>query len=151
MISHTEYDDIDAGERYQPALDLSGDGVSSSDGVDDNFSNSYWGLISEDGAGPLDGDQPRETQAAYKDGSLDPYRRHLEDGPSNPTQADKANTCGSHYRQGLKEGELRLVKILPGSTNGLIRCSSEFVPVPSNKGYNQSLALSQNVEVLHVS
>lgn len=42
--------------------------TASSDGADDNTSNCFRDISSINLAGPLDGDQPHETPAAYRDG-----------------------------------------------------------------------------------
>lgn len=62
-------------------------------------------------AGPLDGDQPHETQTAYGHGFLKSFRRHSEDDPLNASPLVEADTRASHHHRKLEECALRLVKI----------------------------------------
>ncbi|KAM0705325.1 hypothetical protein Q7P35_008115 [Cladosporium inversicolor] len=77
-------------------------------------------------------DDAYETQTADRGGSFDGYPKG---GPLDASPGAGLITVNPQYREKLKEDELRLMKVLLGSEDELVRCETQIVPMSSSKEY----------------
>lgn len=133
-MSDTEYDDIEPSKRHLSASDLDGDVVSNGGGAHYHSCNEYWG---EDWGWQVTKKSFFEAQTDDRDDSSDTQHWRSEAGPpdARPTVEQNTQRHGSQHHKQLEEGELRLVKIVPGLPDELVQCETQIVPVSAHGKY----------------
>lgn len=83
----------------------------------------------------LIGDERQTRQAAYRGEVLASDRHQTQDDQPDANAAVERTTRAPCHRERLKEGHLRLVKVLPGIAGDLIHCETQIVPVSTDAKY----------------
>lgn len=87
----------------------------------------------------LNGNNRQGRQAAYKVEALDSNCHQTRYDPPGADVAVEQTVCAPCCRERLKEGHVRLVRVLPETTGNLIQCETKIVSVLVN---GKNIALS---------
>ena len=100
-----------------------------------NASKASWDQASEASVEALDGDDRQRRQAAYKEDALDSTCHQTQDDLPHANVAVEQTTRALCHRERLKEGHLRLVRVLTETAGNFIQCETKIVSVLADEKY----------------